>query len=74
MYYPVFLFTQSPCFLVDDDIFLVESPCKHIHEPAVEFVAHGSDRKEEVRVLTALDMMPQALLIHSTAGHNAVKV
>ena len=74
MYYPVFLFTLSPNFLVDDDIFLYESPCNQMHKPAVEFGAHGSDRKEKVRALTPLDMMPYITFIHSTSRHNTVYV
>ena len=74
MYYPVFLFTLSPNLLVDDDIFLYESPCNQMHKPAVEFGAHGSDRKEKVRMLTTLDMMPHTSLIHSTARHNTMYV
>ena len=74
MYYPVFLFTLSPNFLVDDDIFLYESPCNQMHKPAVEFDAHGSDRKEKVRALTPLDMMPYTTFIHSTSRHNTVYV
>ena len=74
MYYPVFLFTLSSNFLVDDDIFLIESFCNQMHKPAVEFDAHGSDGKEEVRMLTTLDMMPHASHIHSTARHNTVYV
>ena len=74
MYYPVFLFTLSPDFLVDDDIFLIESLSNQMHKPAVEFGAHGCDGKEEVRMITTLDMMPHTMLIHSTSRHNTVYV
>lgn len=60
--------------LFNDDILLFESPCEQRHEFASELGAHGSDRKEEVRVLTTLDMMPHASLIHSATRHNTVYV
>ena len=60
--------------LFNDDILLFESPCEQRHEFASELGAHGSDRKEEVRMLTPLDMMPHASLIHSATRHNTVYV
>ena len=44
------------------------------HEFASELGAHGSNRKEKVTVLTALEMMPYALLVHSATRHNTVYV
>jgi len=58
--------------LFNDDILLFESPCEQRHEFASELGAHGSNRKEKVTVLTALEMMPYALLVHSSARYNAV--
>ena len=60
--------------LFNDDILLFESPCEQRHEFASELGAHGSNRKEEVRALTALDMMPHTSLVHSTARHNTMYV
>lgn len=60
--------------LFNDDILLFESPCEQRHEFASELGAHGSNRKEKVTVLTALEMMPYALLVHSATRHNTVYV
>ena len=60
--------------LFNDGILLFESPCEQRHESASELGAHGSNRKEEVRALTALDMMPHTSLVHSTARHNTMYV
>ena len=60
--------------LFNDDILLFESPCEQRHEFASELGAHGSNRKEKVRVLAPFDMMPHTSLIHSTSRHNTVNV
>ena len=60
--------------LFNDDILLFESPCEQRHEFASELGAHGSNRKEEVRALTALQMMPHTIFINPTTRHNTVNV
>ena len=43
-------------------------------ESSSESRTHGSHGKEEVAVLTSLELMPHARFIYPTTGHNAVKV
>lgn len=68
------IFTLPPYFLADDDIFLLESPSEQGHEPAVEFVTHGTNGKQEVAALTSLEMMPRTAFIHSAARYDAVNM
>ena len=60
--------------LINDDAFLLEPPCEQRHESASEFAAHGGNWKEKFTVLTALEMMPNAMLIYPASRHNAVNV
>ena len=60
--------------LINDDALLLEPSCEQRHESATELGAHSDDRKEKVRALTPLDMMPYTTFIHSTARHNTVYV
>ena len=60
--------------LINDDALLLEPSCEQRHESATELGAHSDDRKEKVRALTPLDMMPYTTFIHSTSRHNTVYV
>ena len=74
MYDPIFgkaLFADS---LFNDDVILLEPSGEQRHKLATKSAAHSCNRKEEVIMFTALDMMPDASLIHPTSRHNAVNV
>jgi hypothetical protein len=60
--------------LFNDDILLFESPCEQRHESATELGAHGDDGKEEVRMLTTLQMIPHTMFVNPTARYNTVYV